>query len=179
MSALIRVSCPCGLNRDEILEGRLHDTHGACTAYKIGSRIEVCDRLLAEHPIARSVDFVWIDAAVPADVDLGSYAVGTGIRVDCRLGGLSEVNDMPFYIRGEVLQLWSFLKASATKLSLIIGAPGVGKSVEVSLYALHVLHRGSRVIYMHGDDFQFNLMVGNRDHCKVVGENIRDLSRVI
>gem|GEM_PF-6923605 len=47
--------CPCGLTREEVLAGRLVGSGGVCTAFRRGSRTELCDELLADHPSSAQV----------------------------------------------------------------------------------------------------------------------------
>lgn len=41
-------TCPCGLSRELIVQGKMHDSRGICTA--IDSHGNACGHRLAEHP---------------------------------------------------------------------------------------------------------------------------------
>jgi hypothetical protein len=47
--------CPCGLPYEDVRDLRLIGAGGVCTAFRKGSRTEVCGELLADHPHTQAV----------------------------------------------------------------------------------------------------------------------------
>ena len=89
--------------------------------------------------------------------DLCQHAMHTVVTINLAGSGLSEGPDIiNLYLRAACMNLWNFLLAACTDVSIVVGCPGVGKSVEVYAYAMWQAKAvQKRVIYVHthGDGY--------------------------
>ena len=89
--------------------------------------------------------------------NLCQHAMHTVVTINLAGSGLSEGPDIiNLYLRAACMNLWNFLLAACTDVSIVVGCPGVGKSVEVYAYAMWQAKAvQKRVIYVHthGDGY--------------------------
>ena len=100
--------------------------------------------------------------------DLRQHSTGDVIPINLTGNGLSVGRDIiDLYLRTACIDLWNYLSAARTDVSIVVGCPGVGKSVEVYAYAMWQAKAvQKRVIYVHshGDGFSIVSTSGNNMH---------------
>ena len=92
-----------------------------------------------------------------AHEDWFQHVRGDVVTINLTGSGLSEGLDITsFYLREACMDLWNYLSAAQTDVSIVVGCPGVGKSVEVFAYAMWQAKTAQkRVTYVHthGDGY--------------------------
>ena len=83
--------------------------------------------------------------------------------------GLSEGRDIiNLYLRTACKDLWNCLSAAQTDVSIVVGCPGVGKSVEVFAFAMWQAKTFQRrVIYVHTHGDGYSIISTNGDNMRV------------
>jgi len=93
--------------------------------------------------------------------------------------GLSDA-PLTFYIRRATKDLWKHLSAKKTPISFITGSPGIGKSLEVYVYAMRQASaHGHRVLYIHSSQgINFNLVSADGNGVRFGYMEVEDAQRL-
>ena len=71
------------------------------------------------------------------------------------LAGIGKEASVPCYVRSECRRLWEFL-GKPKEWKFIVGCPGVGTSIIVLAYVLHMIqseaNRGESLAYIHSNN---------------------------
>eukprot|EP01041_Mallomonas_annulata_P009507 gene9507-19756_t len=133
--------------------------------------------LMEIHPIrSQKIVFPVVDPSDLYDVVFGSnfsaedlpplstfpsltdHKLNTSISMSIEKSGLS-ICPITFHIRAECHRLWSFLDDNVDEVKFVQGPPGVGKSIEVYMYAMHNSIKLNRtLLYIHSDIKNYHII---------------------
>jgi hypothetical protein len=99
--------------------------------------------------------------------DLSKLAVGTCVTVDLTHSGITPAHSISLFLRAECRDLIKFLLTPQEKVKMVTGPPGVGKSVEVFLYAYQQSFT-RKLIYIHGVNNMLSILVGQNNEFRAL-----------
>eukprot|EP01041_Mallomonas_annulata_P005540 gene5540-11161_t len=127
--------------------------------FKLGKYPSLSKRVANNALQLQSTTPIFQTDNMPTDVQmLRSCDVDKSINLSIAMSGLSTTN-IQFHVRQECINLWSFLDDGVDKVKFVRGPPGVGKSIEVYLYAMYQSKsKGTRLLYIHSDEEQYSIV---------------------